>query len=297
MKRSNFGESHSAVSIVNAIATGKGAAIGIGLDCKIKAILIKRKSHRRVLLESNVKDRHRLIETCVEYTERFLKSKIPENSAVSLSIQSEIPYAVGLKSSSAVSIACVTAISNALNKKLDYRDILRISCLASKGSGASITGAYDDASACLLGGFVVTDNYQFKLVRHTRVPKSIGELALIRLPSGKKKYTSSVDSKVYSNLKQESMKAIDYARRSKIAQAMMMNSIVQCAALDYSFEPITFALEEGATAAGISGKGPAIAAFCQSSKIAHAIEKRWIEESLSPLEILKTKIVQPERVY
>lgn len=297
-----IGESHSAISVVNALATGKGATIGIALKCKIRATLVGRKSIPNVprmsgvVIKSDFKDHHNLVETCRRYTEQFMKSTIPEDKIISLTIESQIPPAVGLKSSSAISIASVRAISRVLSGELGYNSVLKISCQASKDSGASITGAYDDAAACLLGGMVLTDNSKFRIVKHARVPASLGEIVIIRVPEKETKYTSSVDTKVYSSLKKDSMKAFEYAKQGKLAQAMLLNSIIQCVALGYSFEPISSAIDEGATASGISGKGPAIAALCQTQKLAHSIEKRWREEAESRITILKTQVVQPERL-
>ncbi|MGI0085690.1 MAG: hypothetical protein ACREBQ_11470, partial [Nitrososphaerales archaeon] len=73
-------------------------------------------------------------------------------------------------------------------------------------------------------------------------------------------------------------------------------SIIQCAALGYSLEPVSSAIDGGATASGISGKGPAVAAFCQTHAIASSIEKRWRKEAVSPIMIIKTRVVQPERL-
>lgn len=297
-----LGESHSAVSVVNALAAGKGGAIGIVLRCKITATLVSKKSFPNrlrgsgVVISSGFRDHHDLIATCKRYTERFLKLAVPEDEAVSIRVESEIPPAVGLKSSSAISIASVRAISKLLSKRLDSNSILKISCRASKDSGASITGAYDDAAACLLGGIALANNSKFKLLKHARVPTSLGEFVVIRLPEKERKYTSSVDPKVYSSFKKEGMKAFEYAKRGEVAQAMLLNSIIQCSALGYSLEPVSSAIDEGATAAGISGKGPAVAALCQSQALARSIEKRWREEAESPITILKTRIVQPERL-
>ncbi len=301
-----IGESHSAISVVNALTTGKGSTIGIDLTCKITATLVDKKSipmglnreaRRGVVIESGFKDHHRLIETSKRYTERFLRATIPADKVISFKIKSEIPPAVGLKSSSAISIASVEAVAGVLSKKLDSAQILKISCLASKDSGASITGAYDDAAGCLLGGMVLTNNLKFTLIRQIRVPESLGKIVLIRVPKKERKYTSSVDTKVYSSFKAESLKAFEFAKQELVAQAMILNSIIQCAALGYSFEPISSAIDAGATASGISGKGPAITALCQTSKAARFIEKRWKEEAESPIDVLRTEVVQPRRLF
>ncbi len=86
----------------------------------------------------------------------------PKGYSLSLSIESEIPIGVGLESSSAVSNAIVKSIFSLFNERNNPKAILDASCSASKYCGASLTGAYDDASASLLGGFVLTNNKEFK---------------------------------------------------------------------------------------------------------------------------------------
>ncbi|MDO5846189.1 MAG: hypothetical protein Q4Q04_04610, partial [Methanocorpusculum sp.] len=50
---------------------------------------------------------------------------------------------------------------------------------ASIAAKISITGAYDDAAACLLGGLVFTDNKNMRLLRRTAMPE---EYAVVILP-------------------------------------------------------------------------------------------------------------------
>ena len=290
--------SHSAISVVNALATGRGSAIGIDIWCSVKVRFISQPIGKKgkVIVDSPVRDHHHLIQKCVEHAEKSFKLLIPEGKALSLSISSDIPPAVGLKSSSAISVAAVEAMAKLSGSEADYKSILRASCKASKESGASLTGAYDDASACLLGGFVLTDNKRFRLLKHSRIPDSLGRLVLLRVPSRQQRFTSSVDTSAYSSFKPESMKAFEFARRGEIAQAMMLNSIIQCSALGYSFEPVSSAISAGASAAGVSGKGPAVFALCNSEKVADGIEGRWREETKEHLRIIRTQIVQPERV-
>ncbi len=291
---------HSAISVVNALATGLGAALGININCKVSASLLawrNRSASKRfanVVVESDYGDKHNLLETCVKLTVKALGAKTQRDGLIHLSVQSDIPPAVGLKSSSAVSVAAVKAVGELLGGKdsLDNNEILRTSCLASKHSHASLTGAYDDASACLLGGLVLTDNSKFQIMKHSRVPSSLGRIVIIRIPIGKTKLTSSIDRRsTYSEFKRESMKAFEYAMEGEIYLAMMLNSIVQCTALDYPFEPIGDAVNEGATAVGLSGKGPAIAALCRLNKVAERVRSVWLEDK--NVRVIKTKIVQP----
>jgi shikimate kinase len=239
----------------------------------------------------------------VEYAEKFLHHEIAGDQALSIKVNSDIPSAIGLKSSSAISVAVVTAVVDLLgheDKKNDPKQILQLACGASKSSKASLTGAFDDAISCMLGGLALADNTRYRVVRHMKVPKELGSIALIRIPLGHKVYTSTIKKTSYSKFsKKHLMDAFNLAKAGDIQGAMLLNSLVQCSVLGYSFEPISSAMFEGATCAGLSGKGPAIAALCSSEKIAERIENRWKSEDNErhSLKISKTKVLQTPKEF
>jgi shikimate kinase len=306
---------HAAISVVNSLATGFGGAIGVGIPCKVKAELIsidsepswKKGGERNIIfIESEVEDAHNLLRTCAIDAMNSLGFKLDRGKAISLLVDSSIPPAVGLKSSSALSVAVVSAISKLVARGdrrrlgLSKSEILRLSCNASKKSGASITGALDDAAACFLGGLVLTDNRRMKILKHSRFDsKEFGTSVVIRIPIGEEKLTSSIDAnEVYSSFRRESRKAFELALQGEIAEAMTLNSVIQCEALGYSFSPIELAMKEGASAVGVSGKGPAIAAICAGEKIARRVERAWLDDEQgdgNSLRVIRTRIVQPEK--
>jgi shikimate kinase len=292
---------NSAISIVNAIGTGLGGAIGIDIPCRAKATLRSKQKEDRenLIVKTSTRDEHDLIPKCVSYVEHYLSLKPPKESGLLIEVESHIPVAVGLKSSSAISTAVVSAVAKLMGgKEIGAEVVLGLSCNGSKASGASITGAYDDAVSCLLGGMVLTDNRHFHVLKHTSVPSYLGAIAVVRVPRRMKIYTSSVRSESYSQFKKNAKDAFELAKQGNVIGAMMLNSLIQCSALGYSFDPIISAILEGATCAGVSGKGPAIAALCSTNKIAKQIESRWLEEAKNQLEIdvIKTNVVQPKEL-
>jgi shikimate kinase len=272
-------KTHSAISVVNAIGTGFGAAIGISIPCQVEASLIPANGEKEpVVIRTSTLDKHRLIPKCVEYVEQFLSVRVPKDYQLQINVDSKIPVAVGLKSSSSISTAVVAAVAMLFGKKeLDSKAVLRLSCDASKDSGASITGAYDDATSCFLGGLVLTDNSNYRILKHSKIPENLGRIVLVRAPTKSKVYTSSVNKYAYAKYKNNSRVSFELTMKGDIKAAMILNSLVQCSVLGYSFDPILVALEEGATCAGISGKGPALSAMCTTNKIANRIETRWRE--------------------
>ncbi len=293
-RRSFETTTHAAISVVNAIPAGRGVAIGIDIPCTVKASIGPRKNGEQVKIFSKTIDPHNLVRTTVEYSLSHLHGRIPKSEQIKIQIRSEIPTAVGLKSSSAVSAATARAVFGLFSMELDSLSILKTSCRASKDSGASLTGAYDDASASLLGGLVFTDNKRFELIEHSKAPTELGSKVVILIPT-KKVFTSSINAKDYARYRGESLEAFGYALEGEFATSMLLNSIIQCAALHYSIAPVSSALEQGASAAGITGKGPAVAGMCKSSKTLQRVKNAWLYEN-KDCHVVTTSIVQPEKL-
>ena len=76
-----------------------------------------------------------------------------------IEIVSDIPVAMGLKSSSAVSSAGLLAVARASGATRPPLEIAKLSAQVSRETGVSATGAFDDALAGLASGVVVTNNY------------------------------------------------------------------------------------------------------------------------------------------
>ena len=274
-------ESRSAITVVSAFATGKGVTIGIDLPCRVTAEIIPRAEYySKILVKSAVQDPHRLIERCVDNSLKALRVEANSDELILISVDSEIPSAAGLKSSSALSVAVVKAIFGLFSRSTvkSSEEILRISCRSSIQSGASLTGAFDDAAAGLLGGLVFSDNTKFRLLRHQSLNTEFGSRVKLFVPSYQK-LTSSLKLSEYHEYKKLAQDALRFARKGIIVQAMLINSMIHSLIHRYSMQPIVSSIDEGASASGVSGKGPAVAAICPNSKIAARVEKRWKAEN------------------
>src|SRR5579871_6893483 len=117
----NSATTHSAISILNAIGTGRGGAIGIDLKCKVTASLERKKKANEpsLVVKTKVFDKHALISKCVDYVLHYYSLKIEKDSKLVIEIASDIPTAVGLKSSSAVSTAVVQAVAKVLGRQIE----------------------------------------------------------------------------------------------------------------------------------------------------------------------------------
>jgi shikimate kinase len=248
-RRKTRAEVHGAVSIVNAIATGKGSALGISLKVTAEVEFQKGRG-MRVITGRNGDDE--LIKNIIQKT---IPKQIIESNMITVKVDSEIPIGYGLKSSSAVSNAVALACSQ-IEKEDDVNDyaILEVAVRSSLEAKVSLTGAYDDATACYFGGFTVTDNYSRRLVRRERAPENL--YAIILLPSS----TSRGDVRKLSNLSDIFIDAFRFAESGQYWKAMKLNGVLASAALSSSYIPVMVAMEHGALSASISGNGPSIAA-------------------------------------
>ncbi len=243
---------HGAISIVNALATCSGCALGISLRVTAEADLRSGEGIRSQTVNE------KLIRNIVYNT--IPKEILAENS-VYISVESEIPMGFGLKSSSAVSDAVALACSKLVKEDIEDYVVLDRAVLASLDAGVTITGAYDDSSACYFGGFVVTNNRTHEIIHHQEAPDSLS--VIIFIPKATRRGNmSKVDT--MSNLFGEAFK---FATAGEYWKAMNLNGMLLSTSLAADYEPVLKAIQGGALAASISGNGPAIAAVSNEENI------------------------------
>lgn len=245
---------HGAVSIVNAIATGKGATVGIAL--KVEAT-VEAKPGKGITIESGNKNlSSRLI---LKTIEKVIPKKELETNKIIVTLDSEIPTGYGLKSSSAISSAVALACAKIFKPKASDQQILTAGVDASIESNVSITGAYDDACSCYYGGFNVTDNQRKARVLTKDAPTNL--IAVIFIPKNRKRGNIR-NLKVLDTVFDT---AWDLAKKSNFWDAMTLNGLATAVILNSDAKVITTLLERGALGASVSGNGPAIAAITRKS--------------------------------
>jgi len=242
---------YGAVTIVNALATGKGAAFGIDLWTKAKVELTNDGIIETRILNDK-KEKTLLAEKCVRAVfERFGERTLGARVAT----ESSIPIARGLKSSSVAGNAIVLATLAALEKQVKSSEILDLVVDASLEANVSVTGAFDDAAASLYGSVVVTDNTLRKVLRTFPVED---QYVLLLVPP-EKAYTADVDLRRIKTIARQVETAHEQALAGKYWNAMTLNGLVYSHVLKLPADVIVESLGAGALAAGISGKGPAYA--------------------------------------
>lgn len=253
------GRAGGAVSIVNAISTGFGAALGINLQTEAELETI---NEPQIKLSINGEDADPSLAKAV--IKVFSQALGVEIYGAEIRTHSNIPVAVGLKSSSSAAVAIANAFLDAVGKKMSAEELLRNVAEASVLSGTSVTGALDDAAACLLGGIVATDNYGRKILKHVLVEERL--FAVIYVPPGKT-YTSSFRKELLTPIRNIAATAFNLVLEGKYWEAMTINGLAHSAALGHSTQPAIDALRAGAYAAGLSGTGPAVAAIVSEERV------------------------------
>jgi shikimate kinase len=250
---------HGAISIVNAIATGHGSALGVSLKATAEVELQKGHGIRF----TTGKNADRLINNIIDKT---IPKQIKESNMITIKVNSEIPIGYGLKSSSAVSNAVALACSQmASNEDINDYTILDVAASACLEARVSLTGAYDDATACYFGGFTVTDNYSRRIMHKERAPENL--CAIIILPHD----TKRGDVLKLKNLSDLFIDAFSLAESGQYWKAMKLNGVLASAALSSSYTPVMAAIEHGALSASISGNGPSIAAVGYEDEVEQII--------------------------
>ena len=268
------GTAYGAGTIINAIASWKGSAFAIDLKTHAEVEL------RGDLIEGEIEGggNTRLIERACELTLETLDI----DSGARIRTVSEVPIASGLKSSSAAANATVIATCRASRQSIDPLDMARIGVRAALDAGVSVTGAFDDACASMLGGVVITDNREKALLK-----REILESAVVVYAPDKKSFSAQTDVKKSRLIAPWVEMAFDLAIKGEYGKAMGLNGFLYCSALGYSPGPMLMALEKGVAGVSLSGTGPSYVALV-SEEQAGILKEAWSEY---PGRVFVTEVV------
>ena len=247
---------HGAISIVNAIATGKGAALGISKKVNVE---METSYGKGVIIEvENKSMSSRLINKVIE--KNVTKNELSKTK-LKVSLDTEIPTGYGLKSSSAISTAVAMTCAKLFKPNMNDFEILSAGVDASIETKVSLTGAYDDACACYYGGVNTTDNYKRKIIHSEKCLDDIS--AVIFLPRARKRGNIRklrTQSDVFEQ-------AWNLAKKSDYWNAMILNGFATSALLNSDPKIISKLVAKGALGASVSGNGPSIAAVAKNNNL------------------------------
>jgi shikimate kinase len=256
----------AAGTVVNALANGYGAAFAIDAHVRATVELDDSGSVTGAVADAPDADT-RLIERCVE----VVVERVGDGEGGHVRTTSDVPMAAGLKSSSAAANATVLSTLDALDATdaFDRVEACRLGVRAARDVGVTVTGAFDDASASMLGGVTVTDNAEDELLRRDERDWDV----LVYTPA-ERALSAAADVERCERVAPIADVASDLAREGDYERAMGVNGLAFCAALDYPTGPIVEALPDAA--ASLSGTGPSYTAV-GDRKTLDALQERWAE--------------------
>ncbi|MDD4245015.1 MAG: shikimate kinase [Candidatus Methanomethylophilaceae archaeon] len=245
------GRSYGAITVINAMPCGIGATIGV--DLVTNSVFDVIGDERKVIIKNDPSEDDRMARLCVSAA--YSRMGIPEPIGWELEISSQIPVSRGLKSSSSACNSILSAIFDEHGFKIGTMDMIRIGVACARSAGVTVTGSFDDACGCHLGGFVMTDNAHDRLILHRNV--GLHDV-VIYVP----------DEKIRKKgLEVDNLRACAQIIRDAISisetdpfSAMTINgrTIASASGIDGSWAER--ALRYGALGAGVSGSGPAVTA-------------------------------------
>ncbi|SFC08121.1 shikimate kinase [Halobiforma haloterrestris] len=268
----------AAGTVLNALATGVGSAFAIDLETTATVELTDDGDvHGRI--DGQADADATLIERCAElaiaeYADRAGLADAAVGARVRT--ESEVPMASGLKSSSAAANATVLATLDALGiaDAVERIDACRLGVQAARDAGVTVTGAFDDASASMLGGVTVTDNGTDELLARDELDG--GWHALVYTPP---EQSFSADANVDACERIAPMAALveELALDGRYGEAMTVNGFAFCGALEFPAGPLVDALPDVA-GVSLSGTGPSYVALGETDAL-EAVRERWDERN------------------
>jgi shikimate kinase len=264
--------------VLNALANGFGSAFAI--DAYTTATVTLDDGTVRGEVAGAPDADTTLVERCVDLTVAAYGDDAPEGGVVRT--ESEVPMAGGLKSSSAAANATVLATLDALgvpvvdegdgdaDGSVTRVEACRLGVRAARETGVTVTGAFDDASASMLGGVTVTDNGADELL--AREP--VGWDVLVWTPD-ERAFSAEADVARCERVASVADTVRDLALEGRYGEAMTVNGLAFCAALDYPTDPVLEALPDVA-GVSLSGTGPSYTAVGDRAAL-ERVQTDWNE--------------------
>jgi shikimate kinase len=265
----------AAGTVLNALATGYGSAFAIDAYTTATVDLDGGGAVTGEVADAPDADT-RLIERCVELAvERY-----GDGEGGIVRTESEVPMASGLKSSSAAANAAVLATLDALgyaaaddpgadhrnDSPTDREALARLGVRAAREVGVTVTGAFDDASASMLGGVTVTDNHADEVLAREERDWDV----LVWTPD-EQAFSADADVGRCENVAPLADLVKDLALDGAFERAMSVNGLAFSAALGFSPDPMVEALPHVA-GVSLSGTGPSVVAVGEADGLATVAE-------------------------
>ncbi|SMO47871.1 shikimate kinase [Halorubrum cibi] len=252
-------------TVLNALATGTGAAFGLDVETRATVELDSEADAVEGTIAENPDGDTALVERCVALaTDRW-----GDGEGGIVRTDSDVPLAAGLKSSSAAANATVLATCDALGLAVGDADdpavdvtrldACRLGVRAAREAGVTVTGAFDDATASMLGGICLTDNGEDRLRARDPVDWDV----LVWTPP-ERAYSADADVERCGAVASMADLVADLAEEGRYAEAMTVNGLAFSAALGFETDPAVEAMPR-ASGVSLSGTGPSVVAVADAT--------------------------------
>lgn len=245
------GEAFGAITVLNATANGIGCSLAINAPTRATWDWVGHDFDWRTSVDDRL--------ACAVY-ERA-SDALGRRGAVA-SCDTPFPPGRGLKTSSAAATALLRAAWDAAGSEIDIDELDTTAVRSAKDAGVTLTGAYDDQVAVSRGGCHVTDNAMRRVLRRIDTPSWH---VAVWVPEAEipKNRVAHIDP---AHIRKDVERAAKAAMAGDVAAALRDNGrafldLYSVAGLPVSDLPVRVAYENGATSAGLSGTGPAVAAL------------------------------------
>ena len=272
---------HGAVTVINAISCGLGAALGVELQTEATVKLTNEPGRIEGRILSDPEESTILIEKTVDCV--LGRFGLEDEYGAYVETRSDIPIARGLKSSSVAANAITLSVLAALGKNVDDLTVVNLGVDAALDAGVTITGAFDDACASYFGNITITNNYERKILKQFHLDRV--HPVLIFVPP-RKAYTAKSDVEKMKLIANEVKALHRMAVLGDYWPAMTLNGLIYSATLGYDASVAVEALGSGALAAGLSGTGPAVAAVVPQDRVG-SVRDAWKEYDG---EVIETRV-------
>ena len=244
------GRSHGSITVINAMPCGIGATMGV--DLNTTATFEETDGRRSVTILNDGSEDKNMARICVSRAYEY--AKMDESDGWNLVTDSEIPVSRGLKSSSCACNAILRAVFSVIDVDIDPVDLIRLGVDCAREARVTVTGSFDDACGCGLGGLVMTDNRRDEILARS----DVGDYdVVIHVPEFKIKKTGLPLDRLHE-VAPRIQEAIDIAMTDPF-KAMAMNGRIISEASGVDNTLADRAMGMGALGAGMSGSGPAVA--------------------------------------
>lgn len=264
-------------TVLNALATGRGSAFALDIETAAHVDL-DGSGEMSGEIDGQPDADTELIERCVTLAVERWRDDAPvdvsDSPGGTVRTESEVPTAAGLKSSSAAANAAVLATADALGLAgdIDHKAACRLGVQAAREAGVTVTGAFDDASASMLGGLTVTDNTADELLASEEVDWG----ALVWTPP-ERAYSADADAERCELVAPMAELVENLALAGEYGQAMTVNGLAFSAALGFSADPAVEAMPH-VDGVSLSGTGPSVVAVGDAAGL-DAVAEIWDERS------------------